>query len=43
VQDGNIITSKGAGTALSFALKISENLAGKDMAAAIAEQVLFKG
>lgn len=40
VQDGNIITSKGPGTALSFALKISENLVGKAKANAIAEQML---
>ncbi|MBU1084448.1 MAG: DJ-1 family glyoxalase III [Candidatus Omnitrophota bacterium] len=43
VQDGRIITSKGVGTALVFALKIAENLVGKPKAEMIAEQVLVRG
>jgi 4-methyl-5(b-hydroxyethyl)-thiazole monophosphate biosynthesis len=31
VVDGNIITSQGPGTAMEFALKIVENLVGKEM------------
>jgi 4-methyl-5(b-hydroxyethyl)-thiazole monophosphate biosynthesis len=42
VQEGNIITSRGPGTALAFALKIAENLAGKAKADMLAEQVLYK-
>jgi 4-methyl-5(b-hydroxyethyl)-thiazole monophosphate biosynthesis len=41
VQDGKIITSKGPGTALPFALKIAENLAGKNTADMIAKQMLY--
>jgi len=41
VQDGNIITSRGPATALDFALKIAENLAGKAKADMLAQQVLF--
>lgn len=43
IQDGNIITSRGPGTAFSFALKIVENLAGKAKSDIIAEQVLCGG
>lgn len=32
VEDGNIITSQGPGTALEFALKLAERWAGKDTA-----------
>lgn len=42
VEDGNIITSKGAGTALTFALRIAERLVGKDKSDMIAEQVVAK-
>jgi 4-methyl-5(b-hydroxyethyl)-thiazole monophosphate biosynthesis len=41
VQDGNIITSRGPATAFPFALKIAENLAGKNKADMIADQMLF--
>ncbi|MFH1837650.1 MAG: DJ-1 family glyoxalase III [Candidatus Omnitrophota bacterium] len=40
VKDGNILTSKGPGTALSFALKIAESLVGKDKSDMIAEQMI---
>jgi len=43
VQDGNIITSRGPATALPFALKIVENLLGKETADSIAEGTLFSG
>lgn len=43
VQDGNIITSRGPATALEFALKITENLAGEDKADAVAQGMLFEG
>ncbi|MDP8259190.1 MAG: DJ-1/PfpI family protein [Candidatus Aadella gelida] len=42
VQDGNLITSKGVGTALQFALKISENIVGKLKSEMIGNQVLVK-
>ncbi|MBF0253153.1 MAG: DJ-1/PfpI family protein [Candidatus Omnitrophica bacterium] len=41
VVDGNIITSKGVGTALEFAIKIVEKLAGKEVAKLVSEAVLF--
>jgi len=40
VVDGNIITSKGPATALEFALKIVEVLAGKQVADAVKRKVL---
>ncbi|MGB2600320.1 MAG: DJ-1 family glyoxalase III [Candidatus Omnitrophota bacterium] len=40
IQDGNIITSRGVGTALDFSLKIVENLVGKDTAELVGEQTL---
>lgn len=40
VTDGNIITSKGPGTALEFALKIVEMLEGKAKADSLSEAVL---
>ena len=42
IQDGNIITSKGAGTAHLFALKITENIVGADKAKMIFDQMLFE-
>jgi 4-methyl-5(b-hydroxyethyl)-thiazole monophosphate biosynthesis len=41
IQDGNIITSRGAGTAALFAIRIAENLAGKDTADIVGEQMLY--
>lgn len=40
VQSGKIITSRGPGTAIPFALKIVENLAGPEIAAAIKEGLM---
>ncbi|MBF0494784.1 MAG: DJ-1/PfpI family protein [Candidatus Omnitrophica bacterium] len=40
VQDGNVITSKGVGTALLFALKIVEALSGKAVADTVARAVV---
>ncbi|MFH1552839.1 MAG: DJ-1 family glyoxalase III [Candidatus Omnitrophota bacterium] len=42
VQDGNVITSRGPGTAFAFAVKIAENLVGRAKADMIAEQMLFR-
>ena len=41
VQDGNIITSRGVGTAIPFSLKIVENMKGKEEAAQLAERILY--
>jgi 4-methyl-5(b-hydroxyethyl)-thiazole monophosphate biosynthesis len=41
VQDGNIITSRGAGTASLFGLSIVANLIGKETAEMIGKQMLF--
>jgi 4-methyl-5(b-hydroxyethyl)-thiazole monophosphate biosynthesis len=43
VADGHLITSRSAGTAGLFALKIIEKLAGKDAAKEIAESVVING
>ncbi len=40
VVDGNIITSKGPGTAIVFALKLVEQLAGKDKALKLKQQLV---
>lgn len=40
--DGNLITSRGAGTAIAFALKLIEVLAGSEKAAEIAEAILYE-
>lgn len=40
VVDGNVITSRGLGTALDFALKITEILDGKETAERIAESIV---
>ena len=42
VEDGNILTSRGPGTALSFALAIVEKLAGKEKAQQIKEAMLLQ-
>ncbi|KAH8308796.1 hypothetical protein KR059_001786 [Drosophila kikkawai] len=41
VQDGNIITSRGPGTTFDFALKITEQLAGIEVAQKVAKEMLF--
>lgn len=43
VVSGNVITSKGPGTAMDFALAIIEYLKGRDAAAAIAGELLYGG
>jgi 4-methyl-5(b-hydroxyethyl)-thiazole monophosphate biosynthesis len=40
VVDGNIITSRGPATALPFALKLAEKLAGKQVAEAVSKKML---
>ncbi len=41
IQDGNIITSRGAGTAIAFALKLIEILTDKVKADEIAQSILY--
>ncbi|MBI5663654.1 MAG: DJ-1/PfpI family protein [Nitrospirae bacterium] len=41
VEDGNILTSRGPGTALYFALAIAEKLAGKEKAQQVKEAMLL--
>jgi protein deglycase len=43
VKDGNIITSRGPGTALAFSLSIVVALAGGTRADVLAEQMVFSG
>lgn len=40
--DGNLITSRGAGTAIAFALKLIEMLSGAEKATEIAEAILYE-
>ena len=42
VKDNNIITSRGAGTAIDFSLTLIEELLGKDKSQEIKEQILYK-
>lgn len=42
VVDGNIITSRGMGTALSFGLALVEALMGKECASKIQQEVIFR-
>ena len=42
VKDGNIITSKGAGTSIDFALEIISELAGEDKSEKIAKQIIYR-
>lgn len=41
VTDGNIITSRGAGTAIEFSFKLIEILAGVDIAKTIANDIVY--
>lgn len=43
VVDGNVITSRGVGTAGAFALKLVEVLAGREKSAEVAEATLLNG
>lgn len=42
VEDGNVLTSRGAGTALCFSLAIVKKLVGKEMAQQIKEAMLLQ-
>ncbi len=42
VKDGNLVTSRGPGTALEFALEIVRELAGAEMAGTLREKMLVK-
>jgi protein deglycase len=41
VEDGNIVTSRGPGTTMAFALKLVERLSGAEVARGTAEKLLF--
>jgi 4-methyl-5(b-hydroxyethyl)-thiazole monophosphate biosynthesis len=41
VVDGNVVTSRGPATAMAFALKLVELLAGEETARDVAEGMLF--
>lgn len=43
VEDGNIVTSRGPGTTMAFALKLVERLAGAEVARQTGERLLFAG
>lgn len=43
VQDGNVITSRGVGTAIPFALKIVEYLLDQHEAASLADTIVYTG
>ena len=42
ITDGNITTSRGAGTAVDFSLRLIEILKGRDEAEKIAKQIVYK-
>lgn len=41
IEDGNIITSRGLGTAIDFALALTTRLKGKDEAARLAKAIIY--
>ena len=41
IQDENIITAQGPGTAIEFSLRIVENVCGKDKVKALKEQLVY--
>lgn len=43
VTDGNVITGRGMGAAVPFALKLLEKLQGREKAEEMAERIVFKG
>lgn len=43
VEDGQVITSRGPGTTMEFALKLVERLSGPEQAKTTAEKLLFQG
>ena len=42
VVDGNIVTSRGPGSAIEFALELAEQLAGKEQAKSLSEGLLVR-
>lgn len=42
VEDGRVVTSRGPGTTMEFALKLVERLSGGEMAQTTAERLLFR-
>ena len=42
VKDNNIITSRGAGTAIDFSLALIEELLGKNKSHEIRKEILYK-
>lgn len=42
VKDGNIVTSRGMGTAIPFALALTQDLFGEDEAKTMAERIVFQ-
>ena len=42
VEDENIVTSQGPGTALEFGLKLAEKLVGKEKAMEVAQRMLVR-
>ena len=41
VEDGNVITGKGPGVAVQFALKIVESLKGKETASQVSDSLML--